>query len=365
MPREILAAISEGGEPPRIAPAILDDPLPGEMVIRLGAAGMCHTDIGIARWRREKAVFGHEGAGAVVAVGEGVTAFAPGDRVTATFGSCGTCPNCLHDRPAYCFDHVAQNFDGVRPASRPAITLPDGTAIKSEFFRQSAFATHALVTERNCVKLPDDFSFVKAAPLGCGIQTGAGAVVNNFAAQPGRALLVIGCGAVGLSAVMAGAIVGCDPIIAVDLLADRRDMALKLGAHYALDGADRALVLAIRALAQGGVSYALDCAGTQSTYEAALGALHPGGLCGIVTLPGDFGAPVMHPGGMTFLNTSTIGIIEGDSVPARFIPWLIEQHRAGRLPYDKLIRQYAFEDIAQAFDDLANGRTFKPVLVFG
>jgi len=364
MPREIFAAISEGGLPPRIGAALLDDPLPDEMVIRLGAVGICHTDIAISRWRSEPSVFGHEGAGTVVATGAAVTEFAPGDRVAATFGSCGTCPNCTNRRPAYCFDHAAQNFDGMRPADRPAITLPDGTPVKAEFFRQSAFATYALVTQRNCVKLPDGMSFAKAAPLGCGIQTGAGAVVNNFAAKAGRPLLVIGCGAVGLSAVMAGAIIGCDPIIAADLLPDRRAIALQVGAHYALDGARPDLVSSIRALTLGGVSYALDCAGTQATYEAALGSLHPGGLCGIVTLPGEFGAPVMHPGGMTFLNTSTIGIIEGDSVPATFIPWLIAHHNAGRLPYDKLIAEYAFADIAHAFDDLGKGRTIKPVLVF-
>ena len=364
MPMEILAAISEGGQPPLIGPAILDDPLPDEMIIKLGAVGMCHTDIGISRWRHQAGVFGHEGAGTVVAVGDAVTSFALGDRVTATFGSCGTCPNCTGHRPAYCFDHVAQNFDGARPADKPALSRPDGTPLKGEFFQQSSFATHALVTQRNCVKLPDDMPFSKAAPLGCGIQTGAGAVVNNFRAKAGRPLLVIGCGAVGLSAVMAGAIIGCDPIIAVDLIPERRDMALSVGAHYALDGAVHDLAGSVRALAQGGVSYALDCAGTQATFEASLAALHPGGQCGVVTMPGEFGAPIPHPGGMAFLNTSVIGIIEGDSVPSSFIPWLIEQHKAGRLPYDKLIRTYAFSEIGTAFDDLDKGRTIKPVLVF-
>lgn len=364
MPRPILAAISQGGAAPQIGPAILDDPMPGEMVIKLGAVGLCHTDIAISRWFTGKRVFGHEGAGTVVALGDGVNEFAVGDRVAATFGSCGTCPNCVGERPAYCFSHAELNFTGARPADRPSLRLPDGEPLAGEFFQQSAFATHALVTKRNCVKLPDDMSFAHAAPLGCGIQTGAGAVINNFAAKAGRPLLVIGCGAVGLSAVMAGAIASCDPIIAVDLLPARRELALSMGAHYALDGADTGLVDAIRALAAGGVSYALDCAGQQSTYEAALASLHPGGLCGIVTLPGTFGDPVPHPGGMTFLNTSTIGIIEGDSVPGRFIPWLMDQHRAGHLPYERLIRLYRFADIAQAFEDLDKGRAIKPVLLF-
>ncbi len=364
MPTQIIAGVSESGGPPVLTPAILDDPMPDEMVIKLGAVGICHTDIGISQWRQGKSVFGHEGAGTVVSIGDDVTQFTPGDRVVGTFGFCGTCPNCTHDRPAYCFDHVAQNFDGVRPPDRPSLTLPGGETIAGEFFRQSCFATHALVTDRNCVKLPEDMSFVAAAPLGCGVQTGAGAVVNNFAAEAGRPLLVIGCGAVGLSAVMAGAIIGCSPIIAVDLIPERRELALSMGAHHALDGAQSDLAATIRDLSQGGVSYALDCAGTQATYETALAALHPGGVCGVVTLPGGFGEPVMHPGGMTFLNTSTIGVIEGDSVPGSFIPWLIDQYQAGKLPFDRLIKQYSFADIATAFDDLAKGRAIKPVLIF-
>ena len=365
MPYEILAAISHGSSgAPRIEAALLDDPKADEMVIKLGAVSMCHTDIGASSWLPGKRVLGHEGAGTVVALGDGVEDFAVGDRVVATFGSCGTCPNCNDERPAYCYTHAEINFEGARPADQPTITLPDGEVIAGEFFQQSAFATHALVTRRNCVKLPDDMPFALAAPLGCGVQTGAGAVINNFAAKAGRGLLVIGCGAVGLSAVMAGRIAGCDPIIAVDLLPDRRELALELGAHHALNGEDGDLAETIRALSSGGVSYALDTAGTQHTYETALAALHPGGMCGVVTLPGGFGEPVPHPGGITFMNTSTIGIIEGDSVPTRFIPWLIEQQTAGRLPYEKLIRHYRFDEIASAYDDLKTGKTIKPVLLF-
>ena len=365
MPFEILAAISHGNTgAPRIEPALLDDPLADEMVIRMGAASMCHTDIGASSWLPGKRVLGHEGAGTIVALGSDVGEFAIGDRVVATFASCGACRNCKAERPAYCFTHAELNFEGARSADQPAITLPDGEPIAAEFFQQSAFATYALVTKRNCVKLPDDLGFAEAAPLGCGVQTGAGAVVNSFAAQAGWPLLVIGCGAVGLSAVMAGRIIGCDPIIAVDLLPARRTIALEMGATHALDGADAELVAAIHAIAPGGVSYALDTAGTQHTYEASLAALHPGGQCGVVTLPGGFGEPVPHPGGITFMNTSTIGIIEGDSFPTRFIPWLIEQHQRGQLPYDKLITRYRFEDIATAYEDLKTGRAIKPVLLF-
>ena len=196
MPRPIRAAVSPGlGKPPVIEDLILADPEPDEVVLRIEAAGICHTDLEVARWTPTPRVLGHEGAGVVVATGSAVTGLSPGDRVVATFGFCGECPNCKGDQPAYCFDGPALNFEGKRGTNTPALTRPDGTAIEGAFFQQSSFATHALATMRNCVKVPDGFPLPVAAPLGCGIQTGAGAVANQLAARKGRPLLVIGAGA--------------------------------------------------------------------------------------------------------------------------------------------------------------------------
>lgn len=365
MPREILAAVCAGkGAPPVVEPVWLDDPLPHEMVIELGAAGICHTDLGIAGWIEHAAVLGHEGAGTVVEVGRDVTGFKPGDRVVATFGSCGICRTCRDDHPAYCADHIELNIMGERGDDRPAIKRMDGAKIAGSFFQQSSFATHALVTARNAVQIPDSLDFVTAAPLGCGIQTGAGAVINNFAAKAGQPLLVIGCGAVGLSAVMAGKIIGCSPIIATDLLDSRLDMARTLGADATYRGDAEDLLAKIRSRSEGGVTYALDTAGAQQTFELAIASLHPGGAMGVLTLPGGFEETVPHPGGISFMNTTMIGIIEGDSVPEIFIPWLIDQHASGSLPYDGMIREYPFTDIAKAFDDFASGAVIKPVLTF-
>jgi len=365
VPREILAAVCAGkGAPPVIEPVWLDDPLPHEMVIELGAAGICHTDLGIVGWLEHPAVLGHEGAGTVVEVGSDVTGFKPGDRVVATFGSCGTCRSCRNDHPAYCADHVELNITGARGGDRPAIKRIDGTEIAGGFFQQSSFATHALVTDRNAVHIPDTLDFVTAAPLGCGIQTGAGAVINNFAAKPGQPLLVIGCGAVGLSAIMAGKISGCSPIIATDLYDSRLEMAGKLGADATYRGDSDGLLNRIRSRSSGGVTYALDTAGAQQTFELAIASLHPGGAMGVLTLPGGFEEPVRHPGGMSFMNTSMIGIIEGDSIPDKFIPWLVEQNAAGTLPYEEMIKTYPFADIAEAFADFSAGKVIKPVLTF-
>lgn len=363
VPREIQAAVSAGnGALPVIEPLVLDDPLPDELVIAVQAAAICHTDIGISQWSETPRVFGHEGAGIVVAIGSDVRRFQIGDRVIATFGSCGQCRNCTDDHPAYCFDNIALNIEGQR--SRPALMRPDGTEIGGAFFQQSSFATHALVTQRNAVAIPDDMDFATAAPLGCGIQTGVGAVLNNFAAEAGRPLLVIGCGAVGLSAIMAGKIAGCSPIIASDIQADRLHHAEKYGADILVKGDDPDLVAKVREASGGGVSYALDAAGSQATFEAGIACLHPGGNFGVLTIPGGFEDPVPHPGGLSFMTTTMTGIIEGDSVPDRLIPWMIEQHRAGNLPYDELITRFPFEEIATAFEAQRSGAVIKPVLIF-
>lgn len=363
VPREIQAAVSAGkGAPPVIEPLLLDDPLPDELVIAVQAAAICHTDIGISEWSETPRVFGHEGAGIVSEIGSAVSRFKTGDRIVATFGSCGQCRNCNDSHPAYCFDNIALNIEGQR--SRPALTRLDGTEIGGSFFQQSSFATHALVTERNVVAIPDDMDFATAAPLGCGIQTGAGAVINNFAAEAGRPLLVIGCGAVGLAAIMAGKIAGCSPIIASDINADRLDYAEKYGADVLVRGDDPHFVAKVREASPGGVSYALDAAGSQTTFESGIACLHPGGNFGVLTIPGGFEEPVSHPGGLSFMTTTMTGIIEGDSVPDSFIPWMIEQHRAGKLPYDELITRYPFEEIATAFEAQRSGKAIKPVLIF-
>ncbi|MEM6909613.1 MAG: NAD(P)-dependent alcohol dehydrogenase [Pseudomonadota bacterium] len=365
MPRTIRAAVSPGrGAPPVIEDLILADPEPDEVVLRIEAAGICHTDLEVARWTPVPRVLGHEGAGVVVATGSAVTELQPGERVVATFGFCGECPNCQGDQPAYCFQGTALNFEGRRSTDAPALTRPDGSAVSAAFFQQSSFATHALATVRNCVKVPDGFSMPVAAPLGCGIQTGAGAVMNQLAARAGRPLLVIGAGAVGLAAIMAGRIIGCDPILCVELNAARRDMALSVGATHALDGADADWPDQVRAITQGGATAALDSAGTHTTFRGALGALHPGGRLGVLTLPGGFDETIEHPGGIDFMTKTIVGIIEGDAVPSAFIPRLMEQHLAGDLPVDQLITRYRFADIQSAFADAATGKVIKPVLTF-
>ena len=367
MPREIQAAVCEGGgAPPVIETLLLDDPAPDELVIEVGAAGVCHTDLGIAEWSTEPRVFGHEGAGTIVAKGDAVSGFQIGDRVAASFGYCGDCPVCNANRPAYCMDGIALNIEGMRNIDRPSHSRPDGSAVGGAFFQQSCFASHALVTQRNIVKIPDNLSFVEAAPLGCGIQTGAGAVFNQLGAGAGEPIVIIGCGTVGMAAIMAAKIIGCNPIIAIDIATGRLEIAREVGATHTIDGAAAGdWSEEVKRMTGGGAAAVLDAAGTQQTFEQSLLALRPGGSLGTLTLPGGFEDPIQHPGGLTFLTTSIIGIIEGDGVPHTFLPELIGYYQAGQMPYDRLIQTFPFEDIDDAFAAMREKRAIKPVLTFG
>jgi len=366
MPRAIRAAVSNGGGvAPIIETLFLDDPAPDEVVIQIMAAGICHTDLNAGQWIKEPRVLGHEAAGIVVETGSAVTAFSKGDRVITTFGSCGSCPNCLNNRPAYCFDGVTLNFDGNRSSvQRSTFTRSNGTEVRGAFFQQSSFATYALATERNIVRIPEGLDMETAAPFGCSIQTGAGAVFNQLRAKKDQPLLVVGAGPVGLAAIMAARIIQCSPIICVELNEARRELALSLGATHAIDGVDTDWVDQVQAITRGGSTAALDTAGTQATFEGSIAALHSGGTLGLLTLPGDYDAPVQHPGGLDFLTKTIVGVVEGDSVPQTFLRLLISYHEAGDLPVEKLIQTYPFEKVGEACADVARGHAIKAVLTF-
>lgn len=363
----IRAAICHGPDSPfTIEEASIDAPREGEVLVRIVGAGICHTDMA-ARDQQVPVplpmVLGHEGSGVVEAVGPGVTEVAPGDAVILTFASCGTCPNCSDQAPAYCYQFGLYNFSGGRPDGSKAFTAPQGV-IHSHFFGQSSFATHAIASERNVVKVPASAAHVpldRLGPLGCGLQTGAGAVLNSMAVKPGRALLVIGAGAVGLSAVMAGKIAGANPIIAVDLHDNRLALARELGATHTLKGGPD-LDAALREICPDGLHYAFDTTGIASLIELAFYLLVPRGIVGLVGAADP--AAMLHLNEMALMGGGKriMGILEGDSDPKTFIPELIEHHVAGRFPFDRLVETFAFEDINEAFAAGESGRVIKPIL---
>lgn len=341
-------------------------PRPGEVLVRIAGVGLCHTDLVFgARLQIMKppAVLGHEGSGIVEQVGEGVTKVAPGDHVVLTFNSCGACPRCIVGEPAYCFSFPKLNYAGARTDGTSAITIGDETA-SSNFFGQSSFASFAIAHERNVIPIDRDVPIELMGPLGCGVQTGAGAIMNALACEEGSSLLVLGGGAVGLSAVLGAVVRGCTTIIVVEPQPARRAMALDLGATHVIDPTATDIAAAVRAIVPTGVDHAFDNSGRKEVIGAAIGCLAPHAKFGLVGVPPQIDDVLTIPINLIVsAGYSFIGIIEGDSDPDRFIPELVALYRAGRFPFDKLITTYRLDEINRAVSDQHAGLCIKPVMI--
>lgn len=358
---KIQAAVTQAqGAPFAIEDVTLSGPGPGEVLVRVVATGVCHTDavgrdLAVSPY---PVVLGHEGAGVVERVGENVDAVAPGDHVVMSFAHCGRCSHCLTGHPTVCQVFNQLNFGGRMEDG--SVRLRQGAAELSTFFGQSSFGTYAVAHERNVVVVDKDVDLALLGPLGCGIQTGAGTVLNRLRPEFGSSIAVFGCGAVGLSAIMAAKIAGCPRIFAVDVHDSRLALARELGATHAWNGRDVDVVAEIKAASDGGAHYAVETTGVPAVVRQSLQALRPLGTVAIVgvtpTMEIDVHNDLMAEG------KAMIGVIEGDSVPRVFIPQLVEFYKAGRFPFDRLVRFYRFDQIQQAFDDSASGETVKPVL---
>lgn len=366
---DIQAAVSrEAGKPFSLETLQLDEPRDDELRVRIVGVGLCHTDLVGAAGAlplRLPAVFGHEGAGIVEAVGRSVTKVVPGDRVVLSFDSCGGCPRCELHEPAYCRDFGPLNYRGRRRDGSPTLSDAAGP-VAGSFLGQSSFASHVLARERNVVKLPDGMPLEIAGPLGCGVQTGAGAIMRSLACRAGSSLLVLGGGAVGLSAVLGAVVQSCARIVVVEPLAARRDLALQLGATEAVDPRAGDLAVALKALAPQGFDYALDTTGVPAVVEAAAAALNAHASFGFVAIPSAENIAARLPLTMTALMLRGLtykGILEGDSDPDEFIPQLCALHMAGRFPFDRLVQRYSLAEINQAVADQHAGRCVKVVLL--
>lgn len=365
MVRPIQAAISQDGKRALdIVDANLASPRDDEIIVKLAACGICHTDLSAIAAFPASAVFGHEGAGTVVETGGSVTKVKQGDRVAMTFGYCGACESCTDGSPAYCWRHGELNASGARLDGSPTITLQGGAPAWGAFFQQSSFATYALVTERNVVSIPDALPFELAAPLGCSVQTGVGAVVNQLRPKKTQSLVVFGAGAVGLCAVMAAKMIGLEKIVAVDPNPLRRELAKSLGASAVFDAFKEQLIGEIKEYTGGGAHFSIDAAGKEQSFKAAVECLRPRGVCGVMAPPGAWGEEVAHPGGAAMMSTTLMGLIEGDSNPDAFIPQLCDWIVEGRLPLARLVETTPFGRINHALDSMRNGDVIKPVLLF-
>ncbi|MCW2888546.1 MAG: aryl-alcohol dehydrogenase [Streptosporangiaceae bacterium] len=358
----INAAVLRASDAPyTIEQVQLGDPGPGEVLVKIAGAGLCHTDLlGRTDLVGKPVILGHEGSGIVEAVGPGVTGLATGDPVVLSFDSCGGCVNCLAAHPAYCAEFFHRNLTGLATDGSTPATGQDGKPVAARWFAQSSFATHTIATARNVVRVEPGLPLKLLGPLGCGIQTGAGSVLIALGVTAGSSIAVFGTGGVGLAAVMAAKVAGAATIIAVDLHPSRLDLAAELGATHTINGADDDITAQILAITGDGAQYCFDTTGAPAVITAAINSLRPTGTCGLVGIAqGDLVLdPMALAGGRNLM-----GILEGDAVPQLFIPQLIRLWKQGRFPFDKLITTYPLTQINQAEAATSTGQAVKPVLI--
>lgn len=364
---KIKAAVCRAvGAPLSIEELELDAPKNDEVLVKVVACGVCHTDMAM----RDQAypvphpiVLGHEGAGIVEAVGKDVTMFKPGDAVLMSFDHCGHCPACHKALPGFCDSFFSYNFAGFRQDG--SVALHKGSeAIHSNFFGQSTFASHALATERNLVKVDKNENLEILAPLGCGLQTGAGAVFNALKLGVGETIAVFGIGSVALAAVMAAAASGAATIVAVGRNNEKLKLAKEVGATHTVNSREvKDVVAAIKEVTGGrGTDYSIDTTAQIPIMRQSLECLAPMGKAVVLgAAPPGTDVPVDVQDLMVW-GKSFIGVIEGNCVPQDLIPRLIGLYKQGKFPMDKLYTFYPFDKINEAIEDSENGRIIKAIL---
>lgn len=370
---EIQAAVAHSSGEPFVTEKLhLRAPAANEIRVKIIATSVCHTDL----MTKGEAlcefpiVLGHEGAGVVDALGDSVTEFDIGDHVVLSYDYCGQCRQCKDHKPSYCNDHGSLNFAGIRPNGDRTHRRPDSETadVFGSFFQQSSFATYALSHVSNTIKVDKSLPLPMLAPLGCGVQTGAGTVLNTLQVKPDTSIVVFGCGCVGLSAIMAAKVADAKNIVAVDVNPARLQMALDLGASHALAPADFAeaasLVEHVKSISQdSGFQYAIDTTGVPSVLRQAFDCCGPLGVTAMIA-PGVPGTEVCIEMLGLLPGKSLRGVIQGDSVSKIFIPELIDLWQRGQFPFEKMLTKYAsidsIEDAAQA---MGRGEIIKPIVI--
>jgi aryl-alcohol dehydrogenase len=361
------AVLRYAGKPLSIEKGYLEEPRPNEVLVKLVASGVCHTDM-VVRDQFFKTpipmILGHEGSGIVEKIGAAVTTVAPGDHVIMTYMYCGLCDPCATGHPAHC-DHMGLlNFGGSRIDGSCSSCAADGSELRDHFFGQSSFATHSIVNELNVIKVRKDVPLELLGPLGCGIQTGSGAVLNALRVNAGSSFAAFGTGAVGLAAIMAARVAGATTIIAVDVNPERLALALELGATHVVNSRETNPVDEIRRITGSGAQFTLECSGRAEVLRQAIDSLATLGTCGIVGATREGTEASFNVNEVMIPGRRIMGIVQGDVVSRTFVPELIELYRQGRFPFDRLVKFYRFEDLDQAMADSESGLTIKPILRF-
>jgi aryl-alcohol dehydrogenase len=336
----------------------------GQVLVRLEAVGICHADLGARSGEfpvSYPVVLGHEGCGVVVEAAPDVSSISAGQRVVLTFDTCGGCRSCRAGKPARCSRQFARNWTGDEATPRAAAPTGD---VQLGFFGQSSFAEYAIAGVRNAIVVDVTTGAELLAPLGCGVQTGFGAVSNVLKPGPDDVVAVFGAGAVGLSAVMALGLQEGVTTVVVEPDAGRRELATELGAGVLVDPGVDDPIQAIRAHFPDGLHGAVECSGHTSAFAAAVSSTGPSGTIVVVGSP-PFGARAELDVFDLILGSKTIvGCIEGDCVPREEIPRLAKLIERGDLRVDRMIDTYPFAEIEQAASDMTAGRVVKPVLTF-
>ncbi|MCU1359669.1 MAG: aryl-alcohol dehydrogenase [Ilumatobacteraceae bacterium] len=348
----------------------LGEPNADEVVVRMVATGVCHTDLLSRELPPElfmsPIVFGHEGAGVVAAVGADVHHVVIGDQVVLSFDSCGSCPSCTTDNPSGCYNFNPLNLKnvGIAPGrldGTSSFTDAHGHAVGSHFFGQSSFASHSIVSGRSAVKVDKSMALEALGPLGCGVQTGAGAIMNTLAVQAGSSVVILGAGSLGLSAVMAAKVVGASTIIAVDKYQSRLDLARHYGATHGISGSLDEITSQIMSITGAGADHAFDTTGNAALVRAAFESLTFVGTLGMAGV----GSPEMTFGYTSLITgRKVMGVVEGSSRTHEFIPYLAQLNAEGSFPFDELITYYPIEQINEAAADSLSGKVVKPVVRF-
>jgi aryl-alcohol dehydrogenase len=364
---KVLASVTHKSGLLSIEEVELSAPKATEALVRTIACGVCHTDAAALHSFIPVTlpiILGHEGVGVVEDVGSDVTTLKKGDRVIMSFPSCGKCDYCHEGHPYACDDLNTLFFDGTYNDGTKRFSL-NGTAISS-FFGQGSFADHVVIDARNAVKvdIDSDEELAKLCSLGCGVQTGAGAVLNRIKPEKGTSIAVFGCGGVGMSAIMAAAVAGCGTIIGIDIAPSRLKLAEELGATHVINSKEADPIVEIKRITGGGAHNSVESSGVANVTLQALGCLRREGMAVLLSVTGT--NEISLPLEAYILNPSVTlaGLSEGASNPQTFIPELVRYYNKGRLPVDRLVKFYDFRDIEKAFEDSHTGTTIKPVLRF-
>ena len=344
----------------------LDPPKRGEVLIKVKAVGLCHSDLVAITGERAKPmpiVIGHEAAGIVEEIGQDVQGFAVGDHVVPSYvASCGRCEMCSVGRPALCEPATIANANAVLKDG--TTRLRQGSTRIHHHSGVAGFAEYSVIPEEALVKIDKSVPFEHAALFGCGVVTGVGSVINTAQAKPGQFIAVVGLGGVGLSAVLAALAIGSGKVLALDLSEEKLAFARELGVHHALNAGDADVQAQISALTDGGVHIAIETAGSNRALQMAYDITRRGGTTVTAGMPGPEAEITLSHLKIAAEERSIKGSYMGSCVAKRDIPRYLNMFQNGSLPVDKLMsRLIGFDDLNAAMDRLADAKTVREVLI--